>query len=154
MKSSSYSHCLHFDISLNVMDKPEFVNSKTSKPSVIAGPSSPSLLTWTFNDALQQRCLDHPDDIAVVSQHQAEQYTYRGLQNRSTQLAAGLWSLGVRKGDRVGVLLGNRSEYVDVCRPVQRNFKSCRMLILETDTVRMFKAWSFLHALQLRILAF
>ncbi|KAF2654664.1 acetyl-CoA synthetase-like protein [Lophiostoma macrostomum CBS 122681] len=91
-------------------------NSTSGKPdsSFIAGPTSPSLLQWTLNDVLHQRCLDQADDVAVISQQQDEHYTYGQLQDRSTQLAAGLNALGVRQGDRVGVLLGNRAEYVDI----------------------------------------
>ncbi|ORY01287.1 hypothetical protein BCR34DRAFT_606004 [Clohesyomyces aquaticus] len=84
------------------------------RPSIISGPSSPPLLTWTFNDILRDRCRLHGDDLAVVSHHQNQEYTYAELNRRSSELAAGLHCLGVRKGDRVGVLLGNRSEYVDI----------------------------------------
>ncbi|KAH8880516.1 acetyl-CoA synthetase-like protein [Thozetella sp. PMI_491] len=79
--------------------------------SIISGPASPPLLDWTFNDLLRNQCEQNPDNVAVVSQHQDESITYRELDRRSEQLAAGLHGLGVRRGDRVGVLLGNRSEY-------------------------------------------
>lgn len=82
--------------------------------SAISGPLTPKPLNWTFNEVLRERCLRQPHSIAVISQHQNESYSYLELHHRSTRLAAGLYSLGVRKYDRVGVFLGNRSEYVDV----------------------------------------
>jgi acyl-CoA synthetase (AMP-forming)/AMP-acid ligase II len=89
-----------------------------SRLSIIAGPRTPELYEWTFNDVLRNACLNHPNRTAVISQHQNESYSYSELQLRSTRLAVGLRSLGVRKGDRVGVLLGNRAEYVDVSRDI------------------------------------
>jgi acyl-CoA synthetase (AMP-forming)/AMP-acid ligase II len=40
--------------------------------------------------------------------------TYTSLDARSNALARGLESVGVRKGDRVGVMLGNSMEYAVV----------------------------------------
>jgi long-chain acyl-CoA synthetase len=130
-------------------------HSAFGKPnlSFIAGPSSPSLLDWTLNDVLHQRCLDQANDIAVISQHQNEQYSYAQLQDRSTQLAAGLHALGVRKGDRVGVLLGNRAEYVDVRGlPFLSVSSSTDSPLL--DSVCVLKDWSILYAFQLRLFTF
>ena len=42
----------------------------------------------------------------------AERITYRALQARSGRIAAGLQARGVRAGDRVAMLLGNRNEFV------------------------------------------
>jgi acyl-CoA synthetase (AMP-forming)/AMP-acid ligase II len=89
-------------------------SSTQSRLSVVAGPKSPKLVDWTFNDVLRNACINHPNRTAVISQHQDESYSYLELQSRSVRLAVGLRSLGVGKGDRVGVLLGNRAEYVDV----------------------------------------
>jgi long-chain acyl-CoA synthetase len=53
--------------------------------------------------------------VAVISQQQDEIITYAELHNISDNLAAGLHATGVKRGDRVAVMLGNRSEYVHVC---------------------------------------
>lgn len=63
------------------------------------------------------RRLDHgsyvdPDKEAVVFRD--ERVTYRALRDRSYRLAQALSSLGVSKGDRVAILLRNRSEWFDV----------------------------------------
>ncbi|KAJ5353942.1 hypothetical protein N7541_006506 [Penicillium brevicompactum] len=54
---------------------------------------------------------EHGDRTAVVSRHQNDRVTYASLDTRSNALARGLGSVGVRKGDRVGVMLGNSMEY-------------------------------------------
>lgn len=51
---------------------------------------------------------------SVISRHQNDRATYESLDTRSNALARGLESVGVRKGDRVGVMLGNSMEYAVV----------------------------------------
>ena len=50
----------------------------------------------------------------VISRHQRIRLTYEDLDRRSTDLARGLLQRGVKKGDRVGVSLGNNVEYAIV----------------------------------------
>jgi long-subunit acyl-CoA synthetase (AMP-forming) len=88
--------------------------SHAKRPSIIRGPSEPQLLEWTFNDLLIERCRYQPDNVALICPQQKVQCTYAQLQNRSRRVAAGLHNLGVKRGDRVGILLGNRIEYVEV----------------------------------------
>jgi len=51
---------------------------------------------------------------SVISKHQNDRVTYASLDTRSNALARGLESVGVRKGERVGVMLGNSMEYAVV----------------------------------------
>ncbi|WP_084000225.1 class I adenylate-forming enzyme family protein [Actinomadura kijaniata] len=53
-----------------------------------------------------------PDAVAVVDGDR--RLTYRGLHDRSSRLANALLERGLRPGDRVAVLLGNRMEYPEV----------------------------------------
>ncbi|KAH8701814.1 putative AMP-binding enzyme [Talaromyces proteolyticus] len=48
---------------------------------------------------------------SVVSRHQNNRLTYDALDRKSNQLARGLLSIGVGKGERVAVMLGNSIEY-------------------------------------------
>jgi non-ribosomal peptide synthetase component F len=82
--------------------------------SIIHGPSLPPLRHLTWGNFLRQQCQERSDDIAVISQHQDQILTYAELHQQSDDLAAGLLEAGVERGDRIAVLLGNRSEYVDV----------------------------------------
>jgi non-ribosomal peptide synthetase component E (peptide arylation enzyme) len=50
----------------------------------------------------------------VVSRHQNERLSYDALNRRSNSLARGLLKIGVRKGDRVAVSLGNNIEHATV----------------------------------------
>jgi acyl-CoA synthetase (AMP-forming)/AMP-acid ligase II len=84
--------------------------------SVIRGPSNPPLLNLTFGELTRRQNRKHADEIAVISHQQNEIITYSQLHKYSDDLAAGMIALGINKGDRVAVLLGNRSEYVHVRR--------------------------------------
>ncbi|CAK7212823.1 hypothetical protein SBRCBS47491_001595 [Sporothrix bragantina] len=87
--------------------------SPKQRLSIISGPSEPDLLRCTFNDILRERVRLQPNHVAVASQHQSNiRLTYSELHQQSSQLALALYtSLGVRRGDRVAVLLGNCYEY-------------------------------------------
>jgi acyl-CoA synthetase (AMP-forming)/AMP-acid ligase II len=52
----------------------------------------------------------NPDGEALVCG--ATRMTWREIAQRSAQIAAGFQKLGLQRGDRVAVLLGNRIEFV------------------------------------------
>ncbi|ERS95335.1 hypothetical protein HMPREF1624_08213 [Sporothrix schenckii ATCC 58251] len=87
--------------------------SPKQRLSIISGPSEPALLRCTFNDILRERVRLQPNNVVVASQHQNNtRLTYGELHRQSTQLAVALYEqIGVRRGDRVAVLLGNCYEY-------------------------------------------
>lgn len=53
----------------------------------------------------------------VISRHQRVRLTYHELDQKSNALAGGLQKLGVKKGDRVAVSLGNNIEHATVWTP-------------------------------------
>ena len=55
------------------------------------------------------------ESYSVISRHQGARLTYGALDNKSRAFAQGLLALGVKKGDRVAVMLGNNIEYAIVC---------------------------------------
>ena len=65
-----------------------------------------------FLRRLDQGCHVNPDKEAIIFKD--ERVTYGQLRDRAYQLANGLRGLGVRKGDRVAVLLRNRTEWFDI----------------------------------------
>ncbi|GJN77009.1 hypothetical protein PLIIFM63780_000497 [Purpureocillium lilacinum] len=93
--------------------------------SIRRGPSEPALYTGTIPEHFAATVAQHADRPAViarapVSSAQQQQQdpdveetvlTYRGLDLLSNRLAASLAGLGVRKGDRVAVSLGNGAEF-------------------------------------------
>lgn len=87
---------------------------QTRRLSVIRGPSHPQLMNITLGELTRRQSRKHGGRAAVISQHQNEVITYSQLHEQSDYLAAGMIAAGVRKGDRIAVMLGNRSEYVHV----------------------------------------
>lgn len=71
-------------------------------------------MNLTLGELTRRQSLKQANRVAVISQHQNEEVTYSQLHERSDDLAAGMIALGVKRGDRIAVMLGNRSEYVDV----------------------------------------
>ena len=60
-------------------------------------------------DRTVERC---GDSLALVSCHQSKRYTWRELRDAANAVARGLASLGVRRGDRVGLWSTNCAEWV------------------------------------------
>lgn len=52
--------------------------------------------------------------VSVISKHQNDRVSYAGLDTRSNALARGLESVGVKRGDRVAIMLGNSMEFAVV----------------------------------------
>ena len=65
----------------------------------------------TLTAAFQQTASRHPDNIAISTPDGSVRVTWRQYAQRVQQLAAGLASLGVRRGDTVGLMLTNRPEF-------------------------------------------
>src|SRR4030042_273983 len=63
----------------------------------------------TFGDMLQETSQRYPDRTAIVFQDQ--RYTYRELQRAVDSFAPALMDLGLRRGDKLGLLLPDWPEY-------------------------------------------
>ena len=59
---------------------------------------------------LEKQTQAHPDKPAIIFQQQ--NITYRQLQTRALSLAAGLFSLGLAKADKIAIFLPNIPEYM------------------------------------------
>ncbi|KAL4958898.1 putative AMP-binding enzyme [Aspergillus stella-maris] len=82
--------------------------------SYACGPSEPPLIKSTVGEHFASTVGAYGDRTAVISKHQNDRLTYSGLDAKSNALARGLESVGVRKGDRVAVMLGNSMEHATV----------------------------------------
>ncbi|MBV9786818.1 MAG: AMP-binding protein, partial [Chloroflexi bacterium] len=67
----------------------------------------------TFGQLLRKRAAEYGDQIAVVSGER--RWSYRDLDRRADQLAAGLHKLGIQPRDRVVVQLPNIAEFLEIC---------------------------------------
>ncbi|HET6468575.1 MAG TPA: AMP-binding protein, partial [Geminicoccaceae bacterium] len=64
----------------------------------------------TIPDLLTELAARLPDREALVGGGQ--RYTYARLRARVREIAKGLHALGVRPGDKVAILMGNRPEWL------------------------------------------
>ncbi|MEJ7935793.1 AMP-binding protein [Sphingobium sp. AN558] len=79
--------------------------------SHVIGASDPPLLEHVIGEALELAAQRWPEADALVSRHQNIRLTWAGLKAAADAFAAGLLSLGLRPGDRVGVWAPNCAEW-------------------------------------------
>jgi fatty-acyl-CoA synthase len=79
--------------------------------SYAKGPSAP-LLDKTIHEVLADAASERPDSMALISRHQRLRLTFRELLSAMEQVAGGLWAIGIRSGDRVGMWACTCAEWV------------------------------------------
>jgi fatty-acyl-CoA synthase len=87
------------------------VEENLSVLSYTRGPSHP-LLELTIGDLLHRTADRFGDRLAVASCHQGRRLTWAELSDQADRVARGLWSLGIRRGDRVGLWSTNCIEWL------------------------------------------
>ena len=75
------------------------------------GVSDKKLIGATIGDFFDAQVEKFRDREALVVKHQNVRWTWGELARRVDDLAAGLLSLGLERGDRVGIWAPNRSEW-------------------------------------------
>src|SRR3954447_22302735 len=70
------------------------------------------LLELTIGALLDRTASQFPDRLAVASRHQSRRMTWADLSAAADSVARGLWSLGIRRGDRVGLWSTNCIEWI------------------------------------------
>src|SRR5215212_516554 len=76
-----------------------------------AAASSRAVGAATIAEAFRITAEDHPDRVAVRTKDDEVSLTWSVLRERVDALARGLHELGVRRGDAVALMLGNRPEF-------------------------------------------
>ena len=74
--------------------------------------STRPLLELTVGDLLRRTADRFSERLAVVSRHQGKRMTWAELDAAADCVARGLWSLGIRHGDRVGIWSTNCIEWI------------------------------------------
>src|SRR6201994_2771854 len=87
------------------------MDEMTTTLSSTRGPDRP-LLELTIGGLLERTANRFPDGLAVVSRHQSKRMTWAQLSMAADRVARGLWSLGIRHGDRVGLWSTNCIEWI------------------------------------------
>src|ERR1700722_8171033 len=65
----------------------------------------------TLTEALRRTAANHPDIVAVRTPDDGVSLSWADLLERVDALAGGLAKLGVGRGDRIAIMLGNRPEF-------------------------------------------
>lgn len=79
--------------------------------SHVQGECAPPLLTKTIGEALRDAAKRWPDNDALVCVEQQVRWSYAELDRRVDAVAAGLLSLGLEPGDRVGIWAPNCAQW-------------------------------------------
>ena len=79
--------------------------------SYVRGPNG-VLIEKTVDQVFRDTVARDPDHEALVSRHQALRLSYGELSEEAARTAAGLWGLGIRPGDRVGMWASSCAEWV------------------------------------------
>ncbi|KAJ5061494.1 hypothetical protein J3E74DRAFT_464206 [Bipolaris maydis] len=96
---------------------PTGTGEEEMKPSDRTGSDAskkPPLLEQTIPQHFAGVVRQYGDRDAIISHHQRIRLTYDALDRDSNRLARGLQNLGVKKGDRVAVSLGNNIEFATI----------------------------------------
>ncbi len=80
--------------------------------SIVHGELEPPLRDLTLGGLLDEQAGIRGEKECLVVAHTGVRWTYSELQEQSRKLAKGLIALGVKRGDRVGILASNCDEYV------------------------------------------
>ncbi len=87
------------------------VEENLATVSYARGPNCP-LLDLTIGQLLHRAADRFPDRLAVASCHQSKRLTWAELSAEADRVARGLWALGIRRGDRVGLWSTNCIEWI------------------------------------------
>lgn len=85
--------------------------SKITK-SYICGEGSQQLIYNTIGNKFEEIANQFPNNDALIVCHQNIKWSYKQLNKKVDELATGLLSLGLSKGDRLGIWGPNSSEWV------------------------------------------
>ncbi|KXJ85715.1 hypothetical protein Micbo1qcDRAFT_127508 [Microdochium bolleyi] len=88
--------------------------SRHSTLSLIHGPKEPSLWRKSFGDLIREQAARYRHRPALVIPWQSTRSTYGDLEHSSACVSKALLASGVVHGDHIGIMAGNRFEYIDV----------------------------------------
>ncbi|KAH7127887.1 hypothetical protein B0J13DRAFT_588608 [Dactylonectria estremocensis] len=103
------------------------MESSQPKLSLVKGPTEPPLWHLTLGSLTDQQAARYGDRPAVIVPWQNARLSYRQLASRSWMVAEALFKLGIRHGDCVGIMAGNRFEYLEALLGASR-LGCCKVL--------------------------
>ena len=80
--------------------------------SYLSGTSNTPLLGITIGDKFDQTVNQYPNNDALIVYHQDIRWTYQQLQQKVNECARAFMTIGLQKGDRIGIWAPNRYEWL------------------------------------------
>lgn len=90
------------------------MGSEQQNLSFVHGPKEPALLDYSLHELLSEQAARYPERDAVICSWTSTRYTYQQLNERCKNVARSLVALGIRRGDRIGILSGNCERYIEL----------------------------------------
>jgi non-ribosomal peptide synthetase component E (peptide arylation enzyme) len=79
----------------------------------VRGCTDSPLLEECIGEHFDRQAAVYDSEVVLRSPHQQQlSLSWRELQRFADRMAEGLYAMGMRRGDRLGIMLGNRYEYV------------------------------------------
>ncbi|KAL5339846.1 hypothetical protein BJX70DRAFT_140368 [Aspergillus crustosus] len=82
--------------------------------SIVYGPTQPELLHVTLGNLLTLQSLQYGDYECLVFPWTGARWTYADLNDEADRVARGMLAMGIKKGDRVGIMAGNCEQYISI----------------------------------------
>ncbi|KAJ6127369.1 acetyl-CoA synthetase-like protein [Penicillium sp. IBT 18751x] len=102
--------------------------------SIVHGSGEPPLWPNRLGDLIEDQATSFGDRIAVVTPWQKMRLSFKDLAESSKILANAMVRAGLRLGDCVAVLAGNRYEYIQVFLAGGENrMSACKLLFIASD---------------------
>ncbi|KAJ9606279.1 hypothetical protein H2200_009240 [Cladophialophora chaetospira] len=85
----------------------------SSSMSFVSGPTTPALWEDTLGGLINRQAINYGDHTAAMfSWQQNHRLSYRDLATRSEAVAKSLLARGLKHGDNIAIMAGNRYEYI------------------------------------------
>lgn len=88
--------------------------------SLLHGPRDPPLVDLSLGELLELQTYQHGTKECLVIPWTGARWTYNELNQQSLLLAQALLKMGIKAGDRVGVMAGNCEQYAAIFFAVAR----------------------------------
>lgn len=133
LKSHQYRHKYHrvsFAIGMRPVEGiAPFPPASMGPPAIVYGDKRPPISNRTLGSLIDEQSDIHGSKTAVDFSLQAVQRTFHQLSQVSKALAVSLLSVGLCHGDRVGIMAGNRHEFLEVFMAAARI--GCPVVLLQ-----------------------
>jgi acyl-CoA synthetase (AMP-forming)/AMP-acid ligase II len=100
----------------------------TATSSLVRGPTNLPLWHKTIGEILKEQAQRHAKKTALVIPWQNVRCTFQDLQARSEATARALLAAGLKNGEMVAIMAGNRVEYIEFMLGAAR--VGCPLIVL------------------------